>query len=132
MIYLTDSSRAAAVRVEVDESATITATATAIRVVEGNILTGSLPTGEPAALIAEEHFDVDPPVYETTLIKPESGGAVVASYAAPGAVPHGFIYGDEATFVTVMSLGEVDGETFGRAYAFRLSQDGAALCLDAE
>lgn len=132
LIYLTDAARTSAVRVEVTTGGEISSTDTAIRVVQGNILTGSLPTGDPAALVAEEHFDVDPPVFETTLIKPESGGAVVASYAATGAVPLGFIYGDDATFVTLMSLGSLGEESFGRAYAFRLSQDGAALCLDPE
>ena len=131
LIYLSDNSRSAAVRLTVDVDGTIAATDTAIRLVQGNVLTGRLPTGEPAALTGEERFDVDPPAFETTLLKPESGGSIIASYSAPGGAPYGFLYGDEATFVTFLAIGGIDEETpFGRVYAFRLSQDGAALCLD--
>ena len=131
LIYLSNNARSAAVRLAVSETGEVTATDTAIRLVQGNVLTGRLPTGEPAALTGEERFDVDPPVFETTLLKPESGGSIVASYAAPGGAPFGFIYGDEATFLTFQALGGIDEERpFVRALAFRLSQDGEALCLE--
>lgn len=130
VLYLPTEDGTGVLETRIDEDGGVTQTPTAIATQEGVALTGALPNGDVGLVTARTvETDGDGNV-EVSLTVPARGGSIVAQYRGVDAAPFGFVYGPDATYVVVRATGQVSEVGYGRLLAFRLSQDGGALCLE--
>ena len=131
VLYVAEAGGARIREVVIDPDGDVTATPTSIGTEGGIAVTGLTPTGEIALLIGaagDGPGDGDLASVRTELVLPRSDGRVVASWEGPLAFPVGILTASDRSFVLVRA--NTYEPTVSRTHAFRLSQDGRALCLE--
>ncbi len=131
VLYVAEADGARIREVVIDPDGDVTATPTSIGTEGGIAVTGLTPTGEIALLIGaagDGPGDGDLASVRTELVLPRSDGRVVASWEGPLAFPVGILTASDRSFVLVRA--NTYEPTVSRTHAFRLSQDGRALCLE--
>lgn len=133
VVYMANSAGDELFEVRVTEDGVVTPSATAFRTESAFAMTGTLPTGEVGLMTAAERVDIGPGTILVSTLVPGRGGAVLAQLQGQRILPLGFLAGPDSAFVIVRSfLASGDEGGSGRLYALRLSQEGRALCLEAE
>jgi len=112
-------------RLSLSADGVLTSTRTALRTVDAAVVSGTMPGGGTGLLTLVEDA-LSPGTTLVSLVLPDRAGASVATYRGAGAYPVALLAGDEAAFVGMMTT----SPEAGRIQAFRLSPEGAALCIE--
>ncbi|MCB9508092.1 MAG: hypothetical protein H6697_10565 [Myxococcales bacterium] len=116
---------------DVAPDGTATVSDTGLRTSQGFAMTAVLPSGDVGVLTATSDGVVEgAELVRTSLTRPSAGTGPIASYLGPSGLPYGAATSGDAAFVLIAAADEADPGTPSRVRAFRLSRDGAALCVE--